>query len=148
MGRVILRTRSRVLSYVVQIGAKTHIDARVELSGAFMLTCNKITRLIYENYRCLTKFAEVIVARQAVLWVHYIKSHRALSFLEINGPSADTEELWPAQHLFMTLISTIISYPYILIKMVACLKLGPKQLEIRHRQLISGILTDMISSDQ
>ena len=33
---------SRVRSYVVQIGAKTQADARVALSGAFMLTCNKI----------------------------------------------------------------------------------------------------------
>ena len=33
---------SRVRSYVVQIGAKTQDDARVALSGAFMLTCNKI----------------------------------------------------------------------------------------------------------
>ena len=33
---------SRVLSYVVQIGAKTQADARVALSGAFMLMCNKI----------------------------------------------------------------------------------------------------------
>ena len=32
----------RVRSYVVQIGAKTQADARVALSGAFMLTCNKI----------------------------------------------------------------------------------------------------------
>ena len=32
---------SRVRSYVVQIGAKTQADARVALSGAFMLTCNK-----------------------------------------------------------------------------------------------------------
>ena len=64
---------SRVRSYVVQIGAKTHTDARVALSGEFMLTCNKnSTRLIYENYLCLTKFAEVIVARQAALWVHYL----------------------------------------------------------------------------
>ena len=33
---------SRVRSYVVQIGAKTQADARVALSGAFMVTCNKI----------------------------------------------------------------------------------------------------------
>ena len=33
---------SRVRSYVVQIGAKTEADARVALSGAFMLACNKI----------------------------------------------------------------------------------------------------------
>ena len=33
---------SRVRWYVVQIGAKTQADARVALSGAFMLTCNKI----------------------------------------------------------------------------------------------------------
>ena len=33
---------SRVRSYVVQIGAKIQADARVALSGAFMLTCNKI----------------------------------------------------------------------------------------------------------
>ena len=33
---------SRVRSYEVQIGAKTQADARVALSGAFMLTCNKI----------------------------------------------------------------------------------------------------------
>ena len=33
---------SRVRSYVVQIGAKTQADARVTLSGAFMLTSNKI----------------------------------------------------------------------------------------------------------
>ena len=32
----------RVRWYVVQIGAKTQADARVALSGAFMLTCNKI----------------------------------------------------------------------------------------------------------
>ena len=31
---------SRVRSYVVQIGAKTQADARLALSGAFMLTCN------------------------------------------------------------------------------------------------------------
>ena len=41
-GRVILRTRLSIHSYVVQIGAKTQADARVALSGAFMLTCNKI----------------------------------------------------------------------------------------------------------
>ena len=40
--RVILRKASRVRWYVVQIGAKTQGDARVALSGAFMLTCNKI----------------------------------------------------------------------------------------------------------
>ena len=33
---------SRVSSYVIQIGAKTQADARVALSGAFKLTCNKI----------------------------------------------------------------------------------------------------------
>ena len=33
---------SRVRSYVVQLGAKTEADARVALSGAFMLACNKI----------------------------------------------------------------------------------------------------------
>ena len=33
---------SCVRSYVVQIGAKTQADARVALSGAFMLTCNEI----------------------------------------------------------------------------------------------------------
>ena len=62
-------------SYVVQIGAKTQADARVALSGAFILTCNKDTKLIYENYRCLSKFTEVIVARQAALWVHYLNSY-------------------------------------------------------------------------
>ena len=62
-----------VRSYVVQIGAKTQANARVALSGAFMLTCNKIQNLIYENYRCLTKFVEAIVACQAALWVHYLK---------------------------------------------------------------------------
>ena len=36
---------SRMCSYVVQIGAKTQADARVALSGAFMLTCNKIQNL-------------------------------------------------------------------------------------------------------
>ena len=35
-------TLSYVHAYVVQIGAKTQADARVALSGAFMLTCNKI----------------------------------------------------------------------------------------------------------
>ena len=40
--RVILRTWLTVRLYVVQIGAKTQADARVALSGAFMLTCNKI----------------------------------------------------------------------------------------------------------
>ena len=33
---------SRVRSYIVQIGAKIQADARVALSGAFILTCNKI----------------------------------------------------------------------------------------------------------
>ena len=35
-------SRVHVRWYVVQIGAKTQAYARVALSGAFMLTCNKI----------------------------------------------------------------------------------------------------------
>ena len=41
-GRRYLTYSSRMRSYVVQIGTKTWADARVALSGAFMLTCNKI----------------------------------------------------------------------------------------------------------
>ena len=35
--------------------------------------------MIYENYLYLSKFAEVIVARQVALWVHYLTNYRPIA---------------------------------------------------------------------